>query len=377
MLRNHRSDTVRRDRKTQKKNRSFKNKGLLFAIVWMSLCLTGCGDHELENREFPLAIGVESAKEGCLAAFSFPILSDSSGDNGTSGTASTALEKGRDFFTIQKNYEKNSSKSIDFSHNKVLILGEDFIKDEEQLQNFIDYARTQELMARNTYLFVTDLSMEELFDMGGKLEKPFGTYLEELLESDEDYGNKQIMTLGKLYDERLNQMETLFIPVLGAGEDNKPMVTASWVLKNGEPLKKVSRNTAMESLLIQGKLKGASFQDGDGNEWRLTHIKPSYELKKDLDHPGVTVEITCKAGLKNGRVADWREEEDLEIKLGEEISSRLTETAKKGLKKGFDLTNSYKKLGNHYRQAYRYYEERGGYEEAVHIEILVKPSLVN
>lgn len=357
--------------------RNLKSKGILFGILLMSLCLTGCGDHELENREFPLAVGVEKDGKGCLAAFSFPILSDSSGDNGTSGTASTAIEKGSDFFTIQKNYEKNSSKSIDFSHNKALILGEDLLKDEEELQNFIDYAKTQELMARNTYLFVTDLSMEELFDLGGKLEKPFGTYLEELLESDEDYGNKQIMTLGKLYDERLNQMETLFIPVLGAGEDGKPVVTASWVLKDGEPLKKVSRDTSMESLLIQGKLEGASFQDEDGNEWRLTHIKPSYQFQKDLDHPGVTVEITCKAALKNGRVTDWREEEDLEIRLGEEISSRLNETAKKGLKKGFDLTNSYKKLGNHYRQAYRYYEERGGYEDAMHIEILVEPSLIN
>lgn len=357
--------------------RDHKRREILLGMLLLCLCLTGCGDNELENREFPLAVGVEKAEEGCQVVFSFPILSDSSGDNGTSGTASMALEKGRDFFTIQKNYEKNSSKSIDFSHNKVLILDEDFIEDEEELQNFLDYAKTRELMARNTYLFVTDLSMEKLFTMGGELEKPFGTYLEEVLESDEDYGNKQIMTLGKLYDERANQMETLYIPVLGAGEDEKPLVTAAYVLKEGRALKKIPRSTAMESLLIQGKLKGASFQDGDGNEWRLTHIKPSYRYQKNLEHPGITVEIECKAALENGRVTDWREEEDMELRLGEEIGSRLTETAGKGLKKGFDLTNSYKKLGNHYRQAYRYYGERGGYVEAMRIEILVRPSLVN
>ena len=62
--------------------------------------------------------------------------------------------------------------------------------------------KTQELMARNTYLFVTDLKMEHLFGLDQNLEKPLGTYLEELLESDEDYKDKRIMTLGRLYDER-------------------------------------------------------------------------------------------------------------------------------------------------------------------------------
>ena len=70
-------------------------------------------------------------------------------------------------------------------------------------------------MARNTYLFATDLKMEHLFGLDQNLEKPLGTYLEELLESDEDYKDKRIMTLGRLYDERQNQMETLYIPVLG------------------------------------------------------------------------------------------------------------------------------------------------------------------
>ena len=112
------------------------------------------------------------------------------------------LLKRAGIFYYTEKLRKNSSKSIDFSHNKALILSEEFLKDEEKLQKFLEYAKTQELMARNTYLFVTDLKMEHLFGLDQNLEKPLGTYLEELLESDEDYKDKRIMTLGRLYDER-------------------------------------------------------------------------------------------------------------------------------------------------------------------------------
>ena len=159
-----------------------KKRKMFFMLMVLSLLLCGCGDHELENRSFPLAVGLESEKQGCRVVFNFPVLSEVANENADGSYTAVASKKGRDFFTIQKNYEKNSSKSIDFSHNKALILSEEFLKDEEKLQKFLEYAKTQELMARNTYLFVTDLKMEHLFGLDQNLEKPLGTYLEELLE---------------------------------------------------------------------------------------------------------------------------------------------------------------------------------------------------
>ena len=41
------------------------------------------------------------------------------------------------------------------------------------------------------------------------------------------------MTLGRLYDERQNQMETLYLPVLGE-KDKEPEVTGFYVLRNGK-----------------------------------------------------------------------------------------------------------------------------------------------
>lgn len=110
-----------------------KKRKMFFMLMVLSLLLCGCGDHELENRSFPLAVGLESEKQGCRVVFNFPVLSEVANENADGSYTAVASKKGRDFFTIQKNYEKNSSKSIDFSHNKALILSEEFLKDEEKL----------------------------------------------------------------------------------------------------------------------------------------------------------------------------------------------------------------------------------------------------
>ena len=202
-------------------------------------------------------------------------------------------------------------------------------------------------------------------------------YLEELLESDEDYKDKRIMTLGRLYDERQNQMETLYIPVLGE-KDKEPEVTGFYVLRNGKAKERVSSELAMESMLLQGKLKGFSYQDAAGCEWRITKIHPSYEFEKNIEHPIIKIHLACTASLENATLTDWKHEETLERTLEEELQNRLNTDAKAALEKGIDISNSYKKLGNSYRKGYVYYEERREeYEKNLQIKVETEVSVVN
>lgn len=53
-----------------------KKRKMFFMLMVLSLLLCGCGDHELENRSFPLAVGLESEKQGCRVVFNFPVLSE-------------------------------------------------------------------------------------------------------------------------------------------------------------------------------------------------------------------------------------------------------------------------------------------------------------
>ncbi len=346
---------------------------LLIAVM---LLLCGCGNHELENRSFPLALGIEKEKEDCRMVFNFPVLSDIADENADGNYMSMDFVQGKDFFLMEHNYEKNASKAIDFSHCKVMVLGESFLKDQEKTDALVSYLENQQRIARNTYLFVTQLPLEELFAMDKDMEKPLGTYLEELLESDESLKNKEIVTLGKYMDERKNQSETLYIPVIG--EVNKmPSVTAAYVVYHGEVLGEVSVEMEMCGNFIQGDLEKYFYEDTKGNQWEITDIKPTYRISSEGEHTRVSVEITCDAILKNAEMKDWREQENKREQLKAELETKLGKSRKEAAALGYDITDSYKKTANHARKIYRKYEGNSdGYLKSQRVSIVIEPSVL-
>ena len=76
-----------------------KKRKMFFMLMVLSLLLCGCGDHELENRSFPLAVGLESEKQGCRVVFNFPVLSEVANENADGSYTAVASKKGKDFFT--------------------------------------------------------------------------------------------------------------------------------------------------------------------------------------------------------------------------------------------------------------------------------------
>ena len=230
-------------------------KILILLLSGILLCLGGCGNNELENRSFPLAVGMETADEESRMVFNFPVLSEIANENADGSYMSTASMTGKDFFTIENNYAKSDSKTIDFSHCKALVIGENFFEDEKKMDALVSYLQNQNRVARNTYLFITKLPMEELFAMDENLEKPLGTYLEELLESDESLKNKQIMTLGKYMDEQKNRKEIIYIPVIG-NQNDSPAVTGAYVVRYGKALGETDTRMALASAFVEGKLEG-------------------------------------------------------------------------------------------------------------------------
>lgn len=349
--------------------------GVLLIAAMLLLC--GCDNHELENRSFPLALGIEKTDEDCRMVFNFPILSEIADENADGNYMSMDSIQGKDFFMMEHNYEKNASKAIDFSHCKALVIGESFFNDKEKMEVLVNYLKNQQRIARNTYLFVTKEPLEELFTMDKDMEKPLGTYLEELLESDESFKNKNIVTLGKYMDEQQNKSETLYIPVIGK-MNTVPAVTAAYVVQQGEVLGEVTVEMAMSANFIQGDLEKYYYEDANENQWEITDIKPTYQISLEGEHIGVSVHITCDAILKNGEIRDWREQEKKQEQLKTELEKKLGENQKEAAKRGYDLTNSYKKTANHARAVYRKYEgNTDGYLKSQRVSIVIEPHILD
>lgn len=86
----------------------YKKRKMFFMLMVLSLLLCGCGDHELENRSFPLAVGLESEKQGCRVVFNFPVLSEVANEN-ADGVIRQWLLKRAGIFLL---YEKLRKKQL-------------------------------------------------------------------------------------------------------------------------------------------------------------------------------------------------------------------------------------------------------------------------
>ena len=89
-----------------------KKRKMFFMLMVLSLLLCGCGDHELENRSFPLAVGLESEKQGCRVVFNFPVLSEVANENADGSYTAVASKKGRDFFYYTEKLRKKTALRV-------------------------------------------------------------------------------------------------------------------------------------------------------------------------------------------------------------------------------------------------------------------------
>ena len=180
----------------------------------LAVLLTGCSKTELEERCFPLLVVVDYKTDGQEVTFcaGFPKSDNSGGSTGQTTELQVATVSGMDFEESQTNYEEDLNKIADYNHLKVLVLGENLVRNQEAYNEMLDVLADTEEFPRNTYVCVVK-DTEALLKIDAKLPQDLGTYLEEFLNNHENSG-KRILTLGDLLDEKENQLLTLYAPHL-------------------------------------------------------------------------------------------------------------------------------------------------------------------
>ncbi|MBR2045032.1 MAG: hypothetical protein IJ958_02725 [Agathobacter sp.] len=188
-----------------------------FLVLTMLFFLTGCGEAELEEREFPMFVGVGYEDERVTFNVTYPKRESST--KGTSGEKSkeSAMVKKRSFEECIVEYESRLNKQADYNHLKVFVMEEDLLQQEADYYQMLDYLAKTERFPRNTYVCVVD-DVEDLLELEKNLSQDLGAYLEEYIKKHEE-AKAHILTLGDLLDEKENQTIILYMPYLEV-EDN-------------------------------------------------------------------------------------------------------------------------------------------------------------
>ena len=322
---------------------------VLVCFLFGCLFLQGCNVAELEDKAFPVLLNIRDQD---------------------------------DFQNVWLNHEYAGNKKVDYNHLKVVLIERSFLKKEAEVEDMLSMLEQEKEVPWNAYVMTTE-SCDRLAQTEGELDVLLGNYLEELLENTSGIDQKAYPTLGMLYEERANHLETLYIPFVdiegeqsGAVEDDteKPQITAYEVWKRGRAAGLVDTDTA----------RAAFFTQNFADDYTL-QLAPELYVKVDaascrvketekigvggLTEQIVTVTVTGEGEILSGTVSASEKEQLLNTRMEDYLNA----TASHALEKEIDITNSYRNLGADNRTWYfKYQNTPAAYEKDIKIQYLVK-----
>ena len=360
---------------------------VLVCFLFGCLFLQGCNVAELEDKTFPVLLNIRDQD---------------------------------DFQNVWLNHEYAGNKEVDYNHLKVVLIERSFLEKEAEVEDMLSMLEQEKEVPWNAYVMTTE-SCDRLAQTEGKLDTLLGNYLEELLENTSGIDQKAYPTLGMLYEERANHLETLYIPFVdiegeqsGAVEDDtekekqsatvqddtekekqsvtvwddtgkeeeeqqpvmtgKPQITAYEVWKRGMAAGLVDTDTA----------RAAFFTQNFADDYTL-QLAPELYVKVDaascrvketekigvggLTEQIVAVTVTGEGEILSGTVSASEKEQLLNTRMEDYLNA----TASHALEKEIDITNSYRNLGADNRTWYfKYQNTPAAYEKDIKIQYLVK-----
>lgn len=347
---------------------------VLVCFLFGCLFLQGCNVAELEDKAFPVLLNIRDQD---------------------------------DFQNVWLNHEYAGNKKVDYNHLKVVLIERSFLEKEAEVEDMLSMLEQEKEVPWNAYVMTTE-SCDRLAQTEGELDVLLGNYLEELLENTSGIDQKAYPTLGMLYEERVNHLETLYIPFVdiegeqsGAVQDDteKPQITAYEVWKRGRAAGLVDTDTAREAFFTQNFADDYTLQLAPELYVKVDAASCRVKETEKIGVGGLTeqivaVTVTGEGEILSGTVSAsenpanaeaentetnitntsyekmTREKEQL---LNTRMEDYLNAAATHALEKEIDITNSYRNLGADNRTWYfKYQNTPAAYEKDIKIQYLVE-----
>lgn len=364
-----------KENKDERKNHKKKVRVVVLAcFLFGCLFLQGCNVAELEDKAFPVLLNIRDQD---------------------------------DFQNVWLNHEYAGNKEVDYNHLKVVLIERSFLEKEAEVEDMLSMLEQEKEIPWNAYVMTTE-SCDRLAQTEGELDVLLGNYLEELLENTSGIDQKAYPTLGMLYEERANHLETLYIPFVdiegeqsGAVEDDtkkekqsvtvwddtgkeeeeqqpgmtgKPQITAYEVWKRGRAAGLVDTDTARAAFFTQNFADDYTLQLAPELYVKVDAASCRVKETEKIGAGGLTeqivaVTVTGEGEILSGTVSASEKEQLLNTRMEDYLNA----IASHALENEIDITNSYRNLGADNRTWYfKYQNTPAAYEKDIKIQYLVK-----
>ncbi|MGN0344727.1 MAG: hypothetical protein ACI4EC_07180 [Lachnospiraceae bacterium] len=260
-------------------------------LALLSVLLTGCGQMEIEDRAFPLALAVTPADQEGSYDFSF-FFEEMDTEGSSLYHKEDALVTAAGYPQAFTLFGRTQPAGLDDSHMQVILLSEKLLGDEQFLESFYQYFMKEHHFSWNTMVYLLDehsIAPEDLKEStGGRT----GTYLRDMAQSDEQEKTAGVPTLGDLYMEWNNHEKILLLPVLA--DDAPPSVDHYRMLVQGVPGESLTVDEARLLQFLRGDLEKMQMELEDGTIVSLEDINERRTYVAAYEIWQVTISMECE-----------------------------------------------------------------------------------
>jgi len=318
-------------------------------LAVLALFLSGCGGTELENKTFPLAVLIGEQEGEHKICYLAQQLSEVSNERADGGNITAANASGTTYYETHKLYEKNNRCQLDMTHTKAIVFQKGFLES-NAFETFLDTVRSENTYARNTLVYLSDSSMEDMAKLNSSLEVPLGSYLEQMTENEQEVKEQAFVTLGALLNEQANASRTLLIPVLKV-ENKLPEIQSYEVLQGFEAKGRVNLKQAQIYYLLAGQMQQMDMYLDEEEQVRLHQLKCKRKFRLENGKVTEQIVLSAKAEHVTGNASRGR--------IEAELKNEIEESCRMGmLEKGIDLSDSSRYLAMCAPDVYRVYGSR-------------------
>ena len=169
---------------------------------------------EIEDRDFVQAIGVDYIDGSLTVYYILPDLLALTGQSSHDQEKLLVEVSGENYYEIEESYRLQSSKKMDFSHLKAIIINKEVVENSNVLEDFLHYTKEKSEISRNTLVFLSSPSIKDLFSLNGNLNGGIGNYLDQMYQVNLLQKGKNKITLSDLILSLDKQSLTTYLPVL-------------------------------------------------------------------------------------------------------------------------------------------------------------------
>ncbi|MEW9124112.1 MAG: Ger(x)C family spore germination protein [Thermotaleaceae bacterium] len=281
----------------------------VFLLASSLFLLTGCWDKvEINERAFVIGIGIDKFEAGPRAnresplgeytsaedqarnrysvTYSFPNTGLLAG-KGEGDPAFTFTAAGKNFYDIEKLIATRIKQTLFFGHTKVMVVGEDFARDEDLMRELLDAIERNPLLGRKVSLIITPGKAKEVLESKPPLDPRPGWYMSELIRQKQWTSRIPDADLGYIL-RSLHESQSAITPrVIATEEDIK--IAGAAILKDYHLVGWLGEMEARAVMFMQDKLRTTEISPQVGEKEIPVELSDAHTKMRVFERDGEMV----------------------------------------------------------------------------------------